>query len=418
MSWLAPLAIAGQGLIALLTLALARTLPLADFEDYAVASAVFILMVTAAPLGAEKLSLRVLPSLLADGDPGRLRGFLGWAVRRTLAGTAIAMTLGLLWALWPDRLPPETRWAVAIASLAVPAGVAAHLGLECLTAAGQARFAAFAFRVAVPGTALATVAALVLAGGASAAAALLAWGAGWAVAALLMARRLAAALPPATRTAPPSTDPAWGPAARPLWLYRIAVAAMAQSAILALDWLGAPPAAVGAYAAATGIAALALVLATATNRAYAADLALLLDRRDFAGIDALTRRRRTRILPPLAALLAIALAFAPQLLALFRPEFAAEGAWPLRLLALAAAVSATFALAPTYLKYRRRHRAIFTTVAVAAALQVALLGALVPAHGATGAAVAYGASVALMYAALAFLGARELRRLRTRPLRT
>jgi hypothetical protein len=98
MGWLAPLAIAGQGLVANLTLVLARRLALAEFEVYAVASAVFVLMVTTAPLGAEKLALRVVPSLLEAGDPGRIRGFLRWAAGRALLGAGVAVALALVWA--------------------------------------------------------------------------------------------------------------------------------------------------------------------------------------------------------------------------------------------------------------------------------------------------------------------------------
>ena len=400
-----PLAVAGQAVTGLLTLVLARSLDLAGFEAYAVAAAAFLLMVTAAPLGAEKLALRVLPPLLERGEPARVRGYLGWAARRALLGTALAATTALAWTVLAGT-PAATRAAIAATCLGLPAGVLAHLGIEALTAAGEARFATLAFRLVVPGTALALTGALLIAGQPSAVGALLAWGLGWAAAAVLMLRRLATVLPPPVRTASPVAEPAsWRTAARPLWLYRIATAAMAQAAILALDWLGAPPASVGAYAAASGVAALALVLATATNRAYARDLALLLERGDRAGIAALHARRLRWLMPRLALVLAAILGLAPRILGLFRPEFVAEGTLPLRLLAVAAAISISFALAPTWLKYRGRNRALFAVLATAALLQLALLAALVPRYAATGAATAYAVSVTAMYLALALIAA-------------
>ena len=273
------------------------------------------------------------------------------------------------------------------------------------------RFATLVFRLVVPGTALALVGLLLLAGRPSAVGALLAWGCGWTVGAALMLHRLAAVMPAAVRSAAPVADAAaWRRDARPLWLYRIAVGVMAQAAILGLEGLGAAPAAVGAYAAASGVAGLALVLATATNRAFARELALLLDRRDFAAIAALQARRLRRLLPVLAAFLVAVLGFAPQILGLFRAEFVAEGTLPLRLLAIAAAVSISFALAPTYLKYRGRHRATFTALAACGLLQLALLALLVPRYGATGAAAAYAAAVVLMYGALALAARRDIRR--------
>ena len=68
-------------------------------------------------------------------------------------------------------------------------------------------------------------------------------------------------------------------AATPFWLYRLAVGLIAQSGIIALDRLGAPPDAVGAYAASVTLVAPLLVVSTATSRAYSRDVAILLDRR-------------------------------------------------------------------------------------------------------------------------------------------
>ena len=115
-------------------------------------------------------------------------------------------------------------------------------------------------------------------------------------------------------------------------------------------------------------------------------------------------------MPVLAAFLVAVLGFAPQILGLFRAEFVAEGTLPLRLLAIAAAVSISFALAPTYLKYRGRHRATFTALAACALLQLALLAPLVPRFGAAGAAAAYAAAVVLMYGTLALAARRDIRR--------
>ena len=46
---------------------LAGALSLEEFEAYAVAASVFLLVVSVAPLGADKAAVRVLPSLLAAG---------------------------------------------------------------------------------------------------------------------------------------------------------------------------------------------------------------------------------------------------------------------------------------------------------------------------------------------------------------
>ncbi|WP_372013610.1 polysaccharide biosynthesis protein [Pseudoxanthomonas sp. 10H] len=96
-------------------------------------------------------------------------------------------------------------------------------------------------------------------------------------------------------------------------------------------------------------------------------------------------------------------------MALFRPEFVAEGATALRILALGTALGTVLAMAPTYLKQRGQHRRVFQAVAIAALLQVALLAALVPPLGATGAAVAHVVASGAMYGIMAVRAHRGLR---------
>jgi O-antigen/teichoic acid export membrane protein len=187
---------------------------------------------------------------------------------------------------------------------------------------------------------------------------------------------------------------------------------MAQAGVIALDQLQPSSAAVGAYAAAMATASLALVLVTATNRAYARRLSIQLERQDFEAVVALRRQRLQWLAPVIAAFLLAVFIWARPLLALFRPEFVADGATPLRILALATAVSMLFALSPTYLKFKRRNRATFVTVACGAAVQVLLLLLLVPRLGATGAALAYAAATIGMYGAFALMAHRAFVQLR------
>jgi O-antigen/teichoic acid export membrane protein len=187
---------------------------------------------------------------------------------------------------------------------------------------------------------------------------------------------------------------------------------MSQAGVVALELLQPSSTAVGAYAAAMGTAGVALVLVTATNRAYARRLSVLLERQDFTSLlDA--RRARLRWLgPAVAVFLVIVFVFTRELLAFFRPDFVEEGFVPLRLLAAATAFTMLFALAPTYLKFRRHNRATFATVACGAIVQVLLLLLLVPKFGATGAAAAYAVSMVGSYGAFALMARRELLRLR------
>jgi O-antigen/teichoic acid export membrane protein len=408
---LAVTAIAGQGIAYLLALLLARRLGVAGFEAYAVSGAVFVLMATFAPRGIEKYALRALPALLERADWAGARGFLRFGLRRTLA-TALLVGAGVAaWAAWLADLSDATRWAIVVSCAALPAGALVHYGLEVLSATGREVRALTLYRVATPALALLFVGVLLaLAVDLSGAIAAACWGVAWVGVLGLMALEARRALPPAVLRAAPAEDaPLWQAEARPFFVYRLSLALLGHTGVLALDALQPSAAAVGAYAVAMGTVSLAAVLATATNRAYARRLSILLERRDFASLQALRRERLRWLLPAVAVFLVLSFAFTRELLALFRPEFAEVGVLPLRVLAMSTAFTVLLSLAPTYLKFRQRNRSTYAAVGSAAAAQGLLLLWLVPVHGATGAALAYAISMCGMYGAFAWMAHRELR---------
>ena len=395
----------------LLALLLARRLGVAGFEAYAVSGAVFVLMATFVPRGIEKYALRALPALLERADWAGARGFLRFGLRRTLA-TALLVAAGVAaWAAWLGELSGATRWAIVISCAALPAGALVHYGLEVLSAAGREVRALTLYRVAVPALALLFVLVLLaLEVEPSGAIAAGCWGAAWVLVLGLMVLEARRALPSAVLRAAPAQDAAlWHAEARPFFVYRLSLALLGHTGVLALDALQPSAAAVGAYAVAMGTVSLAAVLATATNRAYARRLSILLERREFASMQALRRERLRWLLPAVAVFLILSFAFTRELLASFRPEFAEVGVLPLRVLAVSTAFTVLLSLAPTYLKFRQRNRATYATVGSAAVAQGLLLLWLVPAHGATGAALAYAISMCGMYAGFAWMAHRELR---------
>ena len=105
------------------------------------------------------------------------------------------------------------------------------------------------------------------------------------------------------------------------------------------------------------------------------------------------------MLPAVLGLGGFFMLFAGPILSLFQPAFAVTGAWPLRLLVMANALSVLLALAPTILKYRAQTSATYAIVAGAAVLELLLLALLVPRFGATGAALAYLTATAGLYGA-------------------
>jgi O-antigen/teichoic acid export membrane protein len=172
---------------------------------------------------------------------------------------------------------------------------------------------------------------------------------------------------------------------------------MTSAGVLALDVLGQPSDAVGGYAAAASIVGLMTVLVTSTNRIYARDLALEIHVGTPESLQAILRRRLTWMLPVTGLALTTLWLFSTELLALFGPEFATHGVWPLRILACGAAVSMLFALTPTLLKYTERYSAVLRAVGLGAGLQVLLLVLLVPRYGPVGAALAATAGIAVKH---------------------
>lgn len=400
------IAVIGQAIAYALAIIIARRLSIPGFEAYVVASAIFILLATLAPLGIEKFTLRQWPALVRAGDWGLAHGLLRLGVRRTLVMAVVAGASVAALSLW--RSNTDVRLAILVACLSLPAGALVHLGVDLLTAAGRPFRALAIFRIAVPAAAL-TLFGTALALGVIPAGwvAVGAWGVAWIVALLLMVGSLRPRLDPRLLAAEPRDDAErWQREAWPFLVYRLAQSLLGQSGVIALELFGGSSVAVGAFAAAMATVGMATVLATATNRAYGRDLGLLLEAGDHRGIAALQRERRGWLVPPLAGFLVVAIGFPDTLLGLFRPEFADAGATPLRLLAITTAISVALALAPTQLKFQRRDRALYTVMGLAAVAQLGLLVVLVPRLGATGAALAYLLAMGGSYGGFALLAKR------------
>ncbi len=387
---LVAIGVAGNVLAYGMMAALSRVLTVTEFEAYVLAVSSFLVLVAAAPLGATRYTLRALPPLLERQEWNTVRGYLAFALRRGLIGSALVSGLVLGWALLVRDVADPTRSALLVACLALPFGVAAGIGIEALTAFGRPLLAAVLYRIGPVLLAVAGLATWTIAGGRpSATAAIAAWGFGLAAASVGMAAMLATMIPSGLAGARSYDSEKWRRGAQPFFLYRLGVAAMAQASIIGLAWLHPSPTAVAAYAAAYSTANLAMVLVGATNRAYVREMSLLIDRRDMAGLTALHRVRIAWLLPVLLVLVAVVLMAPKAVLGLFGPDLASEGASALRILAVSTAIVMLFSLVPTCLKHCGLHAPMFRVIGAAFIVQAVGLLALVPPLGATGAALAH-----------------------------
>jgi O-antigen/teichoic acid export membrane protein len=400
--WLVAISIAGQLLGLFVTLLAARLLEVEGFSAYAVASALFIVLATMAPLGSEKHALRHLPALIDDGRLGEARGLLQFGVQSTLRMALLAGAAAAGWALLMLEPGPD-RSAILVTCLSLPAGALCHYGVEVLTATDRPALAMLLFRVLVPFVALVLVGVAILSPAqVSGAYVVGAWGLGWVVALAGLALALrASALSALTALQPTGDRRIWRAESRPFLAYRLSMSVLAQSPVLMLGLLGAAAADPGIYAAAASSAGMVTVLATATNRAYGRELGLLLGRADAAGIARLRQERLRWMLPVVLLFVVLLWVLAEQVLALFQPRFAETGQWPLRILALANALTVLLALAPTMLKFRGEARWTYRILGGAALVELVALAFLVPGLGATGAALAYLVAIGGMYAVFA-----------------
>jgi O-antigen/teichoic acid export membrane protein len=402
----------GQVLAYGLTVFLANRMAPEAFAVYVGSVAAFLLAGKLASGGVERLALRVLPTAYASSDWSLIRGFFIYAARRAGICTIIVCLVALAIGGWL-RPSPEQAAGLVIGFLALPIGVATSIGGEMLTALGQPRRAALLLRLPVPLTAIAAIL------GANAAAVPItgliatgAWAFGWAVAAVMIAAALAKRLPGEIWQAKPRvTTQEWRTTVQPLWLYRGSTALMAQASLLALVWSGGPAAEVTAYVAAAATVSVVLMLGNSTNRLYARDLALVLDRKDGGELIRLRAHRRAWLLPLIGLLLVMVFLVPELVLGLFRPGIGNAATPALQVLSVAAAITLGLALAPTYLSYRGRATTIYETMFAANVVQLILLYLLMPASGALGAAMAYGVITIFFYARLAFVAHRDAQRL-------
>jgi O-antigen/teichoic acid export membrane protein len=412
---LSALSLGGQAAAYVLGILLARYLGVEGFEAYVVASAAFILMVTLVPQGLEKYSLKLLPPLLDRQDLAPIRGYLRFSTFRILLACLLVGIPVAAWASQSNGLSPDTRTTIVISCLSLPAGALVHLALEVLTAFGRPTAAALVFRVAVPGLVLALVSsAMALDLGLRATWAIGAWGLSWCLALGLMSWQIMRAAPPALLTGESVVASGhWAAEARPFWIYRVALAVLAQAGVVALEGLQPSASAVGAFAAALATASIAQVLATSTNRVYASRLSVLLEHGDFQGIFRLHRERLRWLALPLLAYVVITFVLARQVMGLFRPEFVEQGATALRILAAGSVLGTLLSVTATYLKHRGANHLLFRSVVCAVALQLVLLLLLVPRLGAIGAALAHAVATCFMYGNLGWLARRDLRKLQS-----
>lgn len=398
----------GYVLFYCLNIFLARNLTREDFNDYNVGVSTLLLLAAVAPLGLEKLSLKLVPVHLHHGERARLGGFLRFALLTTfLVSVAICLLVdsAVESALILNRLGSHFAIPMIVACLPVLSVFAVLL--ESATAAGAPVAAAALYRVALP---VLMVAANVLAwrlhGGASGATASLSFLAAWLGVTLAMGWLLRARIPRRFASAaagggPPRYDArAWLRESAPLLLHGLLMTAIAQSGVIVLELSPDFHADASVFAVAMQTGAFIVLFSTSANRFYLPRVALMLRQNNRAGLVRLTRERRLLFGAISAAFVAAVFMFARPLLRLHGPGFV-QGYWATCVIAVGAAISTTLSLAPIGLQFSGRQQYVIARIALAAVVSIAACIVLANWYGPVGAAAAYAGPLIVLHVSLA-----------------
>ena len=391
---------------------LARTIGIAGFGRYNVAVATFTMLASLATLGLEKYALRVFPRYIEQGNWNHAHGFAQFSFITVLAISslgAIAWVMGN-WGSY-DVFHTYPLAAAALIVIFVTSMALVMLLIEMLSAGGNAVLATLIYRLFLPLGVVSFIGAVyLLGGGITVTRAVICYGASWVVS-------LAVIMQLGRRTLPAKIWKAgarvksgqWLRKAAPFLMQSFMMTQFASSGVIVLELLHSGDSEIGIYAAAMQVASFAVLLATATNRMYAPVGSVLLDRRDWDGIMRLKRERHAWVDPMVLVFLGVILLFGRSIMGVYGPEFS-RGYPALCILAFGVAVSVRYAMAPLALQFFGQARWVLGAICVAGVLNIALLAILGGAFGATGAAVAYSASLGGMSLAMYFKALSWVRR--------
>jgi O-antigen/teichoic acid export membrane protein len=408
------LSLANYGLFYVISILLARSLSIRDFDDYNVAVSSVLVLTALATLGLEKYALRCLPALQQQEDWSQSRGFLQFSQRRILIWScALVVLLGVSLEGTLALRGKDYHLAIVIVALFLPMIGLFQFLLEVVTAYGGQLKAVATYRLLFPLALLVLIAVVSVSPLASnAISAAVCYGAAWIISFAVLQILAKWQVPTAVWQAQPTQEPRlWVRGAIPLVASSFLLTMFAQTGVIVLELNHPNQPVVSAYAVAFQTGTFVVVLATATNRLYSPKISELLQIGDVEALHLAVRRRLTLIAPLTIIFLALIFVFGRSILAVFGPEFVS--AYPaLCVIATGASVSTLFSLAPTYLQFTDRSRVVLTGMVVAVTLSLALCFPLSYRFGALGAAVAYAAPISILYVMLRLYAMRDLARYR------
>lgn len=393
---------------------LARHLTIDAFDDYSVAISIVTLLSTLATLGLEKYALRLISLYIERENWPRLLGFWLFSLRTIMLFSVLL--LGLLGLGLESILALQNadfHIAIAIYAGFLPVIALCLFLTEIITVYGKQIQALALYRLFLPMAFL-----LLLSGvqqfqlGVTAVSAVLCFGTAWCLTLILMLMTVRAASPTELSHAKPDLQGRrkWLKKSLPLLISSVMMTVLTSAGTIILEVLYPSQAVVGTYAVAMQTASLISLIGTSTNRYYLPMLVVLLERRDFIGVKALLAKRMKLIVCFITVFLGIIGIFGQEILSLFGSYFS-QGYQALCICAVGAAFSSLFSDSPYYLQFMGRNRLVVSLISLAALSMIFLAFTLGSRYGATGVALAYAVTTALLFFSLKWQSRQHMHKL-------
>lgn len=404
------LSLAGYAMFYTQNIFLARNLTREEFNDYNVGVSSLLLLAALAPLGLEKLSLKIVPVHIHQQEWPRLRGFIRFAI-------LIALLMSLLLALTFDTLLGSAlqlkflynHLAIPLIIASLPLLAVFFVLMEVATASGAPLLAAALYRLILPVVMLSLnvglAQSLEAVNGATASCSFVtAWFVAVVAMSLLTRRQIAAQI----ATAQPVYNRfSWLAQATPLLLHGLLLTVISQSGVIILELSERYHDEASVFAVAMQTGAVIVLFATSANRFYLPQVSVLLRTRDTAGLRRLAQRRLLVVGGICLLFFALITALGDAALRAHGKGFE-EGYLATCVIAFGASISTTFSLSPFGLYFVGLNMYVLRCIFLATLACIVSCIFLVEQYGALGAAIAYSVPVVVLHLWLAYKSKRLL----------
>lgn len=394
------LSVLGVGVGYAASIAAARILGAAAFENYAVAVATLGLLATVAEAGVGKYALKVMPAYGVSREWALAAGYWRFSLWVCLS---VSMCIAVSVATW-EGMKNDSSWEypLGIAALFIPAAALFGVGVDFVMASRAAVTGTLIARLVVPG---ATLMLLVAAGNwfitVEAGMAMMCFGTSSVIGACLCtiifrrtSPRQVFETPPKYRRTEWSRECSYflGISFLMSWILRVS--------LVILELLPVPETEVGYFAAALETGCLILLLSKSTDKLFQPEMSVILQERNIEQGIRLRNKRYLFVGSGCGVFMLVMLIFGREILGLYGADFRA-GYFALCFVSAGTCTWTMFSLAPVYLRFVGRSVVVIKVTIVAAIMMAILTGVLGVKFGATGAGVAF--CTVLCTVALTFL---------------